>query len=72
MAGWPVGRRLAAVRSTLPLLGLVSGSGGTVFGLFATSAAAERAAQRLGPYRPLLAPVLGREPARPRSSAPEA
>ena len=72
VAGWPeVGRRLAAIRDTAPLLGQVSGSGGTVFGLYPTRAAAERAAQGLGEFRPLLAPVLGREQARPRLSASE-
>jgi 4-diphosphocytidyl-2C-methyl-D-erythritol kinase len=73
VAGWPeVGNRLAAIRETAPLRGQVSGSGGTVFALFATRDAAERAAQALVPYRALLAPVLGREQAQPRPSAPEA
>lgn len=73
VAGWPeVGRRLAAIRGTAPLLGLLSGSGGTVFGLYATREAAERAAQELGAFRPLLAPVLARGEARPRPSVTEA
>ncbi len=73
VAAWPeVGRRLAAIRGTVPLLGLLSGSGGTVFGLYESEAAAERAAQRLAEFRPLLAPVLARDEARPRRSVSEA
>lgn len=73
VAGWPeVGRRLAAIRGTAPLLGQVSGSGGTVFGLYESNAAAERATRRLGAFGPLLAPVLARDEARPRRSGPEA
>lgn len=73
VAGWPeVGRRLAAIGGTAPLLGQVSGSGGTVFGLYATRDAAERSARELGAFRPLLAPVLARDEARPRRSGPEA
>ena len=73
VAGWPeVGRRLAAIGGTAPLLGLLSGSGGTVFGLYATRDAAERAAQGLGAFRPLLAPVLARDEARLRPSVTEA
>lgn len=73
VAGWPeVGDRVAAILRTAPLLGQVSGSGGTVFGLYADKAAAERATGRLAAYRPLLAPVLPRAQARPRPSAPEA
>jgi len=73
VAGWPeVGGRLAAIRETGPLLGQVSGSGGTVFGLYGGSADAEDAVRRLTAHRPLLAPVLPRGQARPRPSASEA
>ncbi len=72
VARWPaIAERLAAVRETRPLLALLSGSGGTVFGLYHDRTAAERAAGRLTPHSPLTAPVLTREASRLRPSGEE-
>lgn len=60
--GWPeVGRRLGAMQATDALLARVSGSGGTVFGLFADEVAASRAARALKAWHPVVAPLLTRE-----------
>jgi 4-diphosphocytidyl-2-C-methyl-D-erythritol kinase len=56
-----VGRRVEAMRATSPLLAMVSGSGGTVYGLFPTEAAAVAASRRVASFGPSLAPVLTRE-----------
>ena len=53
--GWPeVGRRLSAMQATDALLARVSGSGGTVFGLFADEVAASRAARALEAWHPVV------------------
>lgn len=58
---WPaIAGRLERVRRTSPRLAMVSGSGGTVFGLFAERTEAEAAAVTLGDLRPVVAPVLRR------------
>lgn len=65
IAGWPeVGARLAELRKTQPALALVSGSGGTVFGLYEDETAARRAADDLVRHRPVVAPVLTRTASR--------
>jgi 4-diphosphocytidyl-2-C-methyl-D-erythritol kinase len=62
MRRWPdVATRLAAVRGTRPLVALLSGSGGTVFGLFDDRPAADAAAGTLAQFGPMVAPVLSRE-----------
>jgi 4-diphosphocytidyl-2-C-methyl-D-erythritol kinase len=67
LEGWPdVRRRLDEVRSTTPLLARVSGSGGAVFGLYASEQAARVAGQALASARPLVAPLLTRRQSRPR------
>jgi 4-diphosphocytidyl-2-C-methyl-D-erythritol kinase len=59
---WPeVGRRLECVRATEPLLAMLSGSGGTVFGLYRDEARAQRAASAMGAFGPRVAPLLGRQ-----------
>jgi 4-diphosphocytidyl-2-C-methyl-D-erythritol kinase len=69
---WPeVGRRLASVHATQPLLGLLSGSGGTVFGLYQDEARARRSAGQLANYGPIVAPLLTREASLLRPSAME-
>jgi len=61
VAGWPkVGSRLEALRATDPLLATVSGSGGTVFAVYADEGRAITEAARLTAYRPIVAPLLGR------------
>ncbi len=66
---WPeVGERLARVRATVPMLAMLSGSGGTVFGLYRDETDARRAARALAAAGPLVAPVLGREASRLRAS----
>jgi len=61
LEGWPeVGRRLAALRGTAPMLAQVSGSGGTVFGLYGDEVTARRAAAALAAWGPVIAPVLRR------------
>jgi len=72
LAQWPaVARRLAAIRGTHPLLALLSGSGGTVFGLYRDRTAAERASSALASYAPVVAPLLTREASRLRPSGEE-
>jgi 4-diphosphocytidyl-2-C-methyl-D-erythritol kinase len=56
-----VGIRLAALRATAPLLAMVSGSGGTVFAVYQGEEKARAEAGRLALYRPIVAPLLGRE-----------
>jgi 4-diphosphocytidyl-2-C-methyl-D-erythritol kinase len=64
---WPLVRtRLEALRRTDPLLAMVSGSGGTVFAVYPSEARARDEAERLGSYRPLVAPLLSRERSRLR------
>jgi 4-diphosphocytidyl-2-C-methyl-D-erythritol kinase len=71
-AQWPgVARRLAAIRETHPLLALLSGSGGTVFGLFHDRAAAEGASGVLASHAPVIAPLLTREASRVHPSGEE-
>ncbi|MGE5235466.1 MAG: 4-(cytidine 5'-diphospho)-2-C-methyl-D-erythritol kinase [Acidobacteriota bacterium] len=58
---WPATeRRLRAVRETGPLKAMVSGSGGTVFGLYRDEATACSAAAAVGGHRTFVVPVLGR------------
>jgi 4-diphosphocytidyl-2-C-methyl-D-erythritol kinase len=69
---WPeVGRRLAGVRATQPMLALLSGSGGTVFGLYADEKGARRAAAKLADLDLLVVPLLTREASLLRPSAGE-
>jgi 4-diphosphocytidyl-2-C-methyl-D-erythritol kinase len=69
---WPeISRRLMSVHATQPLLGLLSGSGGTVFGLFQDEARARHSAGQLAAYGPIVAPLLTREASLPRPSAME-
>ncbi len=56
--------RLERVQQARPRLAMVSGSGGTVFGLFGDEAAALDAAVTLADLGPIVAPVLGRDAAR--------
>ncbi len=73
VARWPgVARRLAAVRTTRPLLASLSGSGGAVFGLYENEGAAANAAGELAHLAPLLAAVLPRAASLLRPSAEEA
>jgi 4-diphosphocytidyl-2-C-methyl-D-erythritol kinase len=66
---WPeVAERLARVRATGPMLAMLSGSGGTVFGLYRNEPDARQAARALAAAGPLVAPVLGREASRLRAS----
>ncbi len=59
---WPeVGRRLAHVNATQPMLALLSGSGGTVFGLYEDERRARVAATEMGALRTLVVPLLTRE-----------
>ena len=59
---WPeVGERLRRVNDTRPLLAMLSGSGGTVFGVYRGEDEATRAAEGLAAFRPLAAPILTRE-----------
>jgi 4-diphosphocytidyl-2-C-methyl-D-erythritol kinase len=66
-----VGRRLESVIATEPLLAMLSGSGGTVFGLYPDEAAARRAAEALGPAGPMVAPLLTRQASRLRPTVME-
>lgn len=69
---WPeVGRRLERVDATQPLLAMLSGSGGTVFGLYQDEARARQAAGTLGSFRPMVAPLLTRAASLLRPSAME-
>lgn len=61
-AFWPgVARRLAALRASTSRLAMVSGSGGTVFAVCPDEEEARAEAGRLAAWRPLVAPLLGRE-----------
>jgi 4-diphosphocytidyl-2-C-methyl-D-erythritol kinase len=69
---WPeVGRRLGCVNDTQPLLSMLSGSGGTVFGLYQDEARARQAAEAMAALRPVVAPLLTRAESLPRPSATE-
>lgn len=69
---WPaIARRLDRLAGTNPRLAMVSGSGGTVFGLFENQPDARRAAAELSDLAPVVAPVLGRSQARLHPSAEE-
>ena len=58
---WPsVRAALCAVTATGPLLAMVSGSGGTVYGLFSGEAEARRAEVVLAEHGPLVVPLLSR------------
>jgi 4-diphosphocytidyl-2-C-methyl-D-erythritol kinase len=66
-AGWPwVGERLAAMRRAGAPVALVSGSGGTVFGLWRDEREARAGAARCGPLATVVAPLLGRDGSRLR------
>ncbi len=66
-----VGERLERAQATRPMLALLSGSGGTVFGLYRDEAQARRAAVELATCSPLVAPVLTRAASLLRPSAGE-
>lgn len=67
---WPeVGRRLDCVHDTQPLLAMLSGSGGTVFGLYQDEARARQAAGAMAALRPMVVPLLTRAESLPRLSA---
>jgi len=69
---WPeVGRRLERVHTTRPLLAMLSGSGGTVFGLYREEARARQAAGELGAFRPAVVPLLTRQASLLRPSVME-
>lgn len=58
---WPaIAGRLERVVRAGPLLAMVSGSGGTVYGLFADEARARQGADALAGLAPIVAPLLGR------------
>lgn len=58
---WPaIAGRLDRLKETGPRLAMVSGSGGTVFGVFDSEPDARRAAAGLAELAPVVAPVLGR------------
>ena len=72
VAGWPkVGSRLEVLRATDPLLATVSGSGGTVFAVYAGEDRAIAEAARLTTHRPIVAPLLDRARAELRPAAVE-
>jgi 4-diphosphocytidyl-2-C-methyl-D-erythritol kinase len=72
LARWPeVGRRLKSVHAARPLLALVSGSGGTVFGLFDSEERARHAAGEVGVAGATVAPLLTREASLLRPSVME-
>lgn len=66
-----VGERLELAQATRPMLAMLSGSGGTVFGLYRDEARARRAAVGLATCSPLVAPVLTRAASLLRPSAGE-
>lgn len=67
VAGWPPVRdRLESVGRAGAMLAMVSGSGGTVFGVYSDEASAQAGAARCAPLRALVAPLLGRERSRLR------
>jgi 4-diphosphocytidyl-2-C-methyl-D-erythritol kinase len=72
LARWPeIGRRLESVRASQPLLALVSGSGGTVFGVFDSEQRTRRAAAEAGATDVIVAPLLTREASLLRPSVME-
>ncbi len=72
VARWPgVGRRLASVCAARPLLALVSGSGGTVFGLFNDEERARHAGREAGVVDAIVAPLLTRQASLLRASVLE-
>lgn len=60
-----IAHRLEAMWGTGPIHAMLSGSGGTVFGVFPDERAARRARCKLGAAGNLVAPLLGRSAARP-------
>jgi 4-diphosphocytidyl-2-C-methyl-D-erythritol kinase len=69
---WPgVGRRLARIEATAPMLALVTGSGGAVFGVYESEAGARVAAAELAGLGPLVLPLLTRAASRIQPSAGE-
>lgn len=69
---WPaVAGRLQRVEETGPRLAMVSGSGGTVFGLYGEEDTALDAALVLADLEPIVAPVLQRDAARLQPSVGE-
>jgi 4-diphosphocytidyl-2C-methyl-D-erythritol kinase len=65
VAGWPPVRdRLESAGRAGALLAMVSGSGGTVFGVYSDEASAQAGAARCAPFRAFVAPLLGRERSR--------
>ncbi len=69
---WPeIARRLVSVHATQPMLALLSGSGGTVFGLYGDEGGARSAAATLAGLGPLVVPLLTREASLLRPSAGE-
>lgn len=60
-----VAKRLDALRATAPLLAQLSGSGGTVFGVFPDEGSARRARVRLSGEELTVVPLLGRAASRP-------
>lgn len=69
---WPtIARRLERVAKAGPMLAMVSGSGGTVFGLFSDEAHARQAGRDLHDLAPIAAPLLGRVSAQLQPSAGE-
>ncbi len=69
---WPeVGQRLARIEETRPMLALVSGSGGAVFGLYESEPRAQEAAAGLTGLGPLVVPLLTRAVSRLQPSAGE-
>jgi len=69
---WPdTARRLDRVRATRPLLARLSGSGGTVFGVYRAEREARGAAAQLAPLRPLVAPLLSRAASLPAAESAE-
>ncbi|HPC84610.1 MAG TPA: 4-(cytidine 5'-diphospho)-2-C-methyl-D-erythritol kinase [Thermoanaerobaculaceae bacterium] len=69
---WPaIAGRLERVERTGPRLAMVSGSGGTVYGLFGDEGSARHAAVALADLGPVVAPVLQRDLARLQPSVGE-
>lgn len=69
---WPeVGQRLRRIEETKPMLALVSGSGGAVFGLYESERHAQEAAAGLTGLGPLAVPLLTRAASRLQPSAGE-
>jgi 4-diphosphocytidyl-2-C-methyl-D-erythritol kinase len=66
-----VGRRLEALRNRAATMSMVSGSGGTVYGVYPDAARAREAAAVLGEFAPVVAPLLARADSRLRPVARE-